>query len=140
MQNNIDNSLRNAIGGLRSATGERLNQQQINSRLLRRIEELEQAQFRLMGALQCLGADACDRCGLWFEQSKVVCAGDRCRCFNCFDSFDDFYEEDDDDEAVAQITAELMKVAFDPKWASKVPTDKQGNWVEPWRTERMRRT
>lgn len=88
-----NNSLRSAIGAVRCECGARLNQAQVASRIISRLNEIEEDQFRMIGALQRLGADRCDRCGEW----NVGCwtLFDHCSCLKCLADNPDWPLEDE---------------------------------------------
>lgn len=76
-----NNSLRSALGGMRCECGGLLNQAQINVRVASRLVEIEEDQFKMIGALQRLGADRCDHCGNW--DVKTWGLFDHCSCLKC---------------------------------------------------------
>lgn len=98
MRNHCDcsgnNSLRSAIGAVRCECGGPLNQAQVNARIISRLDEIEEEQFRLIGALQRLGADRCDHCGEWATDCWSLF--DHCVCLKCLADNPDSPLEDED--------------------------------------------
>lgn len=88
-----NNSLRSAIGAVRCECGGALNQAQIFARIISRLNEIEEDQFRMIGALQRLGADRCDRCGEWKTQTWALF--DHCSCLECLADNPDWPLEDE---------------------------------------------
>jgi hypothetical protein len=80
-----NNSARIAIGGPRCECGGRLTQEQFNVRVISRLDECDEEITRLIGALQVLGADRCDQCGLWAKDCWTC--GDKCQCRRCLEQY-----------------------------------------------------
>lgn len=78
-----NNSLRPSIGGIRCECGGMLTQAQINHRIADRLCEIEEEQFKMISALQVLGADLCDVCDEWAKD--CWCDGDDCICPKCLE-------------------------------------------------------
>lgn len=86
-----------------------LNQAQINQRVASRLTEIEEDQFKMIGALQRLGADLCDVCDEW--QKDCWTEGDDCICKDCmeFNQGRPLENEDLDEEAYNRKGASIAR-------------------------------
>ena len=78
----------------------RLESFDVIRRLISRVEEMEEDQFKMIGALQVLGADKCDQCGEW--QKDCFAMFDRCRCAHCLEGNPEGILSQDDDLETAE--------------------------------------
>jgi hypothetical protein len=78
-----NHSLRSVIGGTACECGARLNEAQVTQRIISRLNEIEEDQFKMIGALQRLGADKCDQCGDWDKDCWQLL--DHCMCRKCLE-------------------------------------------------------
>lgn len=102
-----NNSLRSAIGAVRCECGGALNQAQVNARIISRLNEIEEEQFRMIAALQVLGADRCDKCGDWSKDTWNC--RDRCWCVRCLEHNQGGpITEEDDEDLAREIAVSLM--------------------------------
>lgn len=104
-----NNSLRKALGTIRCECGGSLTTMQVLYRIIDRLNDLDEGETRLIGALQRLGADRCDRCGDW--DTDTWHWGDRCWCKRCLEFNQDGPITEEDDEDVAREVA-VSLVAF----------------------------
>lgn len=97
-----------AIGAVRCECGGRLNEMQVFHRIISRLNDLDEENFRLIGALQVLGADRCDHCGQWVKVHWHW--GDRCWCLDCL-QFDPAgpITEDDEVKECKEIAYSVVK-------------------------------
>lgn len=134
-----NNSLKIAIGGARCECGGRLTEGQTLMRIILRLDECDEQNTKLIGALVAAGMDTCDICGEWFKAKEITRAGDRATCNRCFDPWH-FCREDDDDKTVEKVVGELLrKIRCTPLFA-KLPRDRAGQLEEPFLAEHRKTT
>lgn len=86
----------------------RLETFDILRRLISRVEELEEEQFKMIGALQVLGVDKCDQCAEW--QKDCFSMLDRCRCARCLEGNPEgVLYEDGDSETNSQLETGVVR-------------------------------
>lgn len=104
-----NNSLRSAIGSMRCDCGGALNQAQVNMRMARRLDELDAANFRLIGALQRLGADRCDHCGSWDRDCWALF--DHCSCLKCLSDNPDWPMSDEglNEQEITEMATSIVR-------------------------------
>lgn len=104
-----NNSLRISIGSVRCECGGVLSNTQTLNRLISRLNDIEEDQFRMIGALQRLGADRCDQCGDWDIDTWQD--GDDCLCKRCIEFNQDLplSNEDLDEDTYNRKAKSIVK-------------------------------
>lgn len=125
------------IGGMRIGR-DLLTQQQVNTYLLARLEDLEHNEGKMMAALQRLGLDRCDECDEWL--ANTISIGDRCQCLDCF-NWEHFLREDDPEDVHNQNLPLVIKACRrHPALLKSLPCDKSGQLDEPFLAEYRKQT
>lgn len=95
----LSNSMRPALGGLRCECGGTINDRQFESRVARRLNELDEKIGELTSALRTVGASKCSCCGKWRVGNLML--ADYAWCADCLkaDPWITIDEEDNEDSA-----------------------------------------
>jgi hypothetical protein len=123
--------IRRAIGGYRCRCRQLLTNEQVIDRLVKRLDELDEANSHMIQGLVAAGLWECQLCGDWHKEAEVIHARDRATCLHCF-QWEFFVREDDDDETIEWVMPEFIHALHTKGKMGLLPHDKKGVLIEPF--------